>query len=233
MELYFGQTYGDNTISLDEDESNHLLKVNRKNIGDSVFVTDGEGRLFTTQLIEKTKRNCILEIKSVTQTKERNQKLHIAIAPTKSIDRLEWFLEKATESGIDEITFLVCRHSERRDLKEDRLKRVLIAAMKQSLKTFLPKLNPVIDFNDFVKRENADLKLIFTTTAPPEKNLKINYQKGTSLTALVGPEGDFHESELELAQNNGYIYTTLGPSRLRTETAGINVCMLYNFINSF
>ena len=151
MELYFGRTYRDNAISLDEDESNHLLKVNRKNIGDSVFVTDGEGRLFTTQLIEKTKQNCILEIKSVSQTKARNQKLHIAIAPTKSIDRLEWFLEKATESGIDEITFLVCRHSERRDLKEDRLKRVLIAAMKQSLKTFLPKLNPVIDFKDFIK----------------------------------------------------------------------------------
>jgi 16S rRNA (uracil1498-N3)-methyltransferase len=233
MELYYGQTSGDHTITLDEDESNHLIKVNRKNTGELVLVTDGEGSLFTTQLIEKTKRNCILEIKSVEKTQPRNQKLHIAIAPTKSIDRMEWFLEKATESGIDEITFLVCRHSERRELKEERLKRVLIAAMKQSLKTFLPKLNPLTDFKDFVNKEKEDVKLIFTTTASEEKNFKTNYQKNRPLTALIGPEGDFHESELELALQKGYIFTSLGHSRLRTETAGINVCMLFNFINSF
>ncbi len=233
MELYYGQTSGDNTITLDEDESNHLIKVNRKNTGESVLVTDGEGNLFTTQLIEKTKRNCILEIKSVEKTQPRNQKLHIAIAPTKNIDRMEWFLEKATECGIDEITFLVCRHSERRELKEDRLKRVLVAAMKQSLKTFLPKLNPITDFKDFVNKESDSVKLIFTMMASDEKNLNVNYQKGKSLTALIGPEGDFHESELEMAQKNGYVFTSLGNSRLRTETAGINVCMLFNFINSF
>lgn len=233
MELYYGQTSGDNTITLDEDESNHLIKVNRKNTGESVLVTDGEGNLFTTQLIEKTKRNCILEIKSVEKTQPRNQKLHIAIAPTKNIDRMEWFLEKATECGIDEITFLVCRHSERRELKEDRLKRVLVAAMKQSLKTFLPKLNPITDFKDFVNKESDSVKLIFTMMASEEKNLNVNYQKGKSLTALIGPEGDFHESELEMAQKNGYVFTSLGNSRLRTETAGINVCMLFNFINSF
>ncbi len=233
MELYYGQTSGYNMITLDEDESNHLIKVNRKNTGETVLVTDGEGNLFTTQLIEKTKRNCILEIKSVQETPARNQKLHIAIAPTKNIDRIEWFLEKATESGIDEITFLVCRHSERRELKEDRLKRVMVAAMKQSLKTFLPKLNPITDFKDFVNKERDNVKLIFTMMASEEKNLNVNYQKGKSLTALIGPEGDFHESELEIAQKNGYVFTSLGQSRLRTETAGINVCMLFNFINSF
>jgi 16S rRNA (uracil1498-N3)-methyltransferase len=231
MDLYYGKSSGNNII-LDEEESNHLINVRRAVNGHVVHVTDGHGNLFTTELIKTEKRNCTLQIIQTTVSSGKNYHLHIAIAPTKSIDRIEWFLEKATETGIDEITFLQCRHSERKEIKEERLNRVLIAAMKQSMKTFLPKLNPMIDFKTFMEKKNAGTLLICTMEAGETDSLKKNYKAGNDLLTLIGPEGDFHPDELALALKCGYKPTTLGSSRLRTETAALTVCTLFNFINS-
>ena len=231
MDLYFGKP-SDNKIILDEDESNHLINVKRVRNGDVVNVTDGEGHLYTTELLQTEKRICVLSICETIVNKKKPYRLHLAIAPTKSIDRIEWFLEKTTETGIDEISFLVCRHSERKEIKLDRLNRVILSAMKQSEKTYLPKINAIVDFKVFVNRVNADTKLICTLNSNEYKSLKNNYHAGDSLTSLIGPEGDFHPDEVALAIQNGYKPVTLGASRLRTETAALNVCTLFNFINS-
>lgn len=232
MELYYGRLSGDNRILLDEGESHHLLKVNRKKTGELVSVTDGEGRLFTARFTDLVKRNCLLEIEHTEISSPKKYRLHIAVAPTKSIDRMEWFLEKATEIGINEISFLVCRHSERKEIKVERLNRVLIAAMKQSLKTYLPVLNPILNYQEFVEAEREGIKIICSADAEEKSNFKKNYQPGETLTGLIGPEGDFQASEKELAQKNGYLATTLGESRLRTETAALTICTFFNFVNS-
>ena len=161
MELFFGKPSTEKIIILDEDESNHLINVKRSRKGDIIHVTDGEGNLFTTELGTIEKHNCTLSIHEVKSSPKKSTQLHIAIAPTKSIDRIEWFLEKATESGIDEISFLQCRYSERKEIKVERLNRVVVASMKQSLKTWLPKLNPMIDFKTFVTQPFTGDKLIF------------------------------------------------------------------------
>ncbi len=230
MELFFGNPSAENIIVLDEVESNHLINVKRSKKGDIIHVTDGEGNLFTTEISNIDKHNCSLSILEIKTTPRKLFRLHVAVAPTKNIDRIEWFLEKATETGIDEISFLQCRHSERKEIKMERLNRVVVSSIKQSLKTFLPKLNPMIDFKTFVSKDLQGEKLIFSTGAI--ENIKDNYRSGKSLIALIGPEGDFHDDELKLATENGYLPTSLGESRLRTETAAITVCTLFNFINS-
>ncbi len=230
MELFFGKPSAEKIIILDEVESNHLINVKRSKKGDVIHVTDGEGNLFTTEIVNIENHVCTLSILEVITTPPKTTTLHIAVAPTKNIDRIEWFLEKATETGIDEISFLQCRHSERKEIKMDRLNRVVVSSIKQSLKTFLPKLNPMIDFKSFVSHDFHGEKLIFSTGAV--ENLNQNYRSGKSLIALIGPEGDFHADELKLAIEKGYKPTSLGESRLRTETAALTVCTLFNFINS-
>lgn len=232
MDLYFGQPTG-NKIILDEDESNHLINVKRVRTGELVSVTDGEGYQYKTELFQVDKRLCILNILEKVFTAKKTFQLHLAIAPTKSIDRIEWFLEKATETGIDEISFLVCRHSERKEIKTERLKRVLISSMKQSMKTFLPKINPMVDFKTYVKGNFSAIKLICTMNTEGIERFKNNYSAGNNLNVLIGPEGDFHPEEIILAIQSGYKPTSLGSSRLRTETAAINVCTLFNFMNSY
>ncbi len=231
MELFYGIP-SDNLIILGEDESNHLIHVKRARSGDEVFVTDGLGHFFETTIQSIEKKQCTLQITS-TETKIRQPySLHIAIAPTKNIDRVEWFLEKATEIGIEEITFLICRHSERREIKTDRLMRVLISSMKQSLKPYLPKLNPITDYKTFIENHNSGTRLIFHMSAGDNNSLNTLYKANDNLLALIGPEGDFHADELELAGKNGFQQASLGSSRLRTETAALSICTIFNFINS-
>lgn len=232
MDLYFGHPSG-NKIILDEDESNHLINVKRVRAGELVSVTDGGGNLYKTELLQIEKRLCVLKILEIVLTPKRLFQLHLAIAPTKSIDRIEWFLEKAAETGIDEISFLVCRHSERKEIKTDRLQRVLISSMKQSMKTFLPKINPMVDFKSFVKENFSGIKLICTMNTEGMESFKNNYSAGNNLNVLIGPEGDFHPEEILFARQCGYKPTSLGSSRLRTETAALNVCTLFNFMNSY
>lgn len=232
MEFYYSKNIIGNQIFLDEDETTHLVKVKRFKTGEKVQVTDGEGCIYLSELTRVDKRQAVLEIQEKKKFEKRPYQLHIAIAPTKNIDRTEWFVEKATESGIEEITFLNCSHSERKIIKEERMKKVMIAAMKQSLKPFVPILNPLTDFNEFVERQQNCSKLICATSAPVTSTLHKNYHKGNSLLVLIGPEGDFHEKEISLALKNNFQLTNLGEARLRTETAALTVCTIYNFINS-
>ena len=231
MDLYYGKPSG-NKIILDSDESNHLINVKRIRTDDIIHVTDGVGNFYSAKIIGIEKRSCTLEIFETKTTDKNHFLLHIALAPTKNIDRIEWFLEKATETGIDEITFLQCRHSERKEIKTERLNRVLIAAMKQSIKSFLPELNPMTDFKKFITCNFSGTKVICTTNADKSETLKKIYLPGNPLIALIGPEGDFHTDEITLAVQNGFLPVSLGLSRMRTETAALNVCTLFNFINS-
>jgi 16S rRNA (uracil1498-N3)-methyltransferase len=228
MDYFFGQADGDSML-LSNEEFNHLKNVKRIKAGDLFMTTDGKGGLFTSRY---TGSVSVPEIVSKEIFLPKKYSLHIAVAPTKNIDRIEWFIEKAVETGIDEISFIQCRHSERKEIKSDRLMRVAIAAMKQSKKVFLPLINEIIPFNTFITKYKTDSKLLFTQTASTDSSFSKNYRASQSLVALIGPEGDFHESEIKLAVENGFIPTTLGDTRLRTETAALSVCTIFNFMNS-
>lgn len=232
MQIFYIPSVFGNPISLPEDESKHCVRVLRMNIGDTLQIVDGKGTLFTCQITNPHPKHC--EVKIVNEVHEfakRNFHLHIAIAPTKSIDRFEWFLEKATEIGVDVITPLLCEHSERKNLNHDRLERVLIAAMKQSVKAYLPKLNPLTPFNQFITSQHEQQKLIAYCGNYDEPHAKSLIEKGKSILSLIGPEGDFSPQEVDLAKLNGFSTVGLGPSRLRTETAGVVACAMANLIN--
>jgi 16S rRNA (uracil1498-N3)-methyltransferase len=232
MDYYFGKLSKENEVILDADEANHLVNVRRAKTGDLIHVTDGEGNLFVCEVRQVGKHICELSLLEKIKTPRPPYYIHIAIAPTKNIDRIEWFLEKATENGIDEVSFIICRHSERKEIKIERLQRVILAAMKQSQKTFLPKMNPAIDFKKFIITKTPGKKLICSMAAEKHDNLKRNYTAGESIVTLIGPEGDFHSDELSLASQLGYHAISLGNFRLRTETAALNVCTIVNFINA-
>ena len=225
-DYYFGHAEG-NTVVLSGEEFNHLKNVKRIKTGDTILVTDGNGNLFTCQFAGNNSPLTLVKCENFVR---KNYTLHIAVAPTKNIDRIEWFLEKAVESGIDIISFLQCRHSERKEIKTDRLTRVAIAAMKQSKKTFLPVINDMIGINEFIQKNHVGTKLIFTQNG--NGNFKSNYKANNGLLAVIGPEGDFHTDEINLAIENGFQSTSLGDSRLRTETAALTVCTLFNFLNT-
>lgn len=226
MDYYFGIAEGD-TVVLSPEEFNHLKNVKRIKSGDIVKVTDGMGNLFTCEF---TGNNSPLRLRSVETVWPKNYRLHIAVAPTKNTDRIEWFVEKAVETGIDTVTFIQCRHSERKEIKTERLTRVAIAAMKQSKKTFLPVINDMIPFSSFIRQNHDSVKLLFTQSGAGL--IRDKYKPGENLLALIGPEGDFNEDELKLAAENGFVATSLGNSRLRTETAALTVCTLFNFLNT-
>jgi 16S rRNA (uracil1498-N3)-methyltransferase len=226
MDYYYGIAEGD-YVRLSQEEFNHLKNVRRTRPGAHVLVTDGIGHLFVAEYTGEAE---VLKIVDVQTTPPPGQTLHIAIAPTKNIDRIEWFVEKAAETGIDFISFIRCRHSERKEIRTDRLMRVLISAVKQSNKSFLPVIHPLTGFTAFIERHHEGMKLIFSQGG--DHTFKNSYQKNTNLIGLIGPEGDFHHDEMELAKQHGFIPTTLGNERLRTETAGLAVCTLFNFVNS-
>jgi 16S rRNA (uracil1498-N3)-methyltransferase len=233
MQLYFCSDISSDFFSLNEEESRHCIGVLRHKKGDTIHVIDGKGGFYKTEIIGDNKKNCEVKIiETQTGYGKRNYHLHIAIAPTKNIERFEWFLEKATEIGIDEITPIICEHSERKDVKPERLNKVLVAAMKQSLKAYLPKLNPAIKFQSFVSQKNSHQKFICSCDAEKNNSLKKFYTKESDVLLLVGPEGDFSKEEIKLAEENKFHVITLGESRLRTETAGVVACEIINFINS-
>lgn len=233
MHLFYTPDIQGNSYTLNEDESNHCNKVLRLKNGDLVHLIDGVGGIYTAKIIEAHKKAVRLEVTHVEREfGKRNHHLHIAIAPTKNIDRIEWFLEKATEIGIDEITPIICDRSERKIVKEDRLEKVITAAMKQSLTAYHPQLNPAISFSQFIKQTIDATKLIAHCVENEEKQA-INQQivARHKYLILIGPEGDFSPKEIELALQNGYKPVTLGSTRLRTETAGLAACFEVNYIN--
>lgn len=221
-----------NTFVLDETESKHAIKVLRLNQGDEICLVDGKGSFYIAEINNAHQKKC--EVNIIKHEKEENNKprIHIAIAPTKNNDRLEWFIEKTTEIGISEISPIICDHSERKFLKTERLEKRAISAMKQSLKATLPLINDSINFKNFVNSiPETTEKYIAHCYNENQKHLKEIYPGSKDCVVLIGPEGDFSLQEVELALNNGFTPISLGKSRLRTETAGLVACNILNLIN--
>ena len=220
MQLFYLKNLEDE-ITLSSSESKHATKVLRKKEGDILYFTDGKGGLHKAKITFSDSKKCKLKIISSEQKeKQHNYYLHIAIAPTKNMDRFEWFLEKATEIGIDEITPIICRRSERKSIKNERGNRILLSAMKQSLKYYLPKLNPIISLNDFLKQDFQGDKYIAHCEDSNKLDLK-TVNKTDKTLILIGPEGDFSSKEIKFVLQNKFKAVNLGITRLRTETAGI------------
>lgn len=232
MILFFSSAIEGKLIRLDASESHHCLKVLRLGVNDLIHVTDGMGNLYEANISDITASRVTASItKTTASPANRGFRLHVAIAPTKNADRIEWFLEKSAEMGIDEITPVFCAHSERNRVNHERLHKILVSAAKQSLKTRLPQLNEAVAFKDFILKPIAGLKLIASCHSGGEKEIQQVYARGQEVVILIGPEGDFSISEIESAMNAGYIPVSLGESRLRTETAGIFVTAVVNLMN--
>jgi len=218
-------------ISLDAEESNHCTRVLRMRMGDSIHLTDGRGNLYSGSLVSEHPKHCEVAVEFLHATPKKPYRLHIAIAPTKSIDRFEWFLEKATEIGIDEITPLLCERSERTNIRIDRLQKILVSAMKQSMNLHLPILNHPLHSELFISQVTGNQKYIGYIEEKQEVHLKQLMKPADDVVLMIGPEGDFTTREVDLAQSQGFICVSLGDSRLRTETAGIVGCMIVNLGN--
>jgi conserved hypothetical protein TIGR00046 len=224
MQLFFNPNISKTTTTLtfDKIESKHIVRVLRKKEGDVLNITNGKGLLFDVEIIVANDKKCAAKI---IDCKEKPKPwpyyLHVAIAPTKNNDRLEWFLEKATEIGIDEITPIICQNSERRVVKLERLEKIIQSAAKQSLKFTLPKLNAPVKYNAFISQKLAG-NIYIAHCADAEKNhLKTHVKPLEKTTVLIGPEGDFSEQEIKQALEKNIIPVSLGTSRLRTETAAL------------
>lgn len=227
MQLFYNPDISENDkqIVFPRDESKHIAKVLRKKEGDILKVTNGEGFLFSAEIIQADINQCVAKVLQVEKEAEAAYSLHMAVAPTKMNDRYEWFLEKATEIGVDEITPVICDHSERKHVKLNRFERVLQSAMKQSLHLSFPNLHEPLSFSEFIKAEVQGQKFIaHCEEGKPRKPLKDQLKPGEKVTILIGPEGDFSSEEIELALKHGWQPVSLGNSRLRTETAAIVAC---------
>lgn len=217
---------------LNEEESKHAVRVLRLSPGDEVQLIDGRGGFYIALIKDAHPKRTILDITSVTtEYQKRNHYLHIAVAPTKNIERLEWFLEKATEIGIDEVSLIICQRSERKEARADRLNRIITSAVKQSIKAYHPVLNEAVPLSKFISSVSAGEKFIAHCAEGEKQSLKELIEAGGRYTILIGPEGDFTPAEIDAALNNGYKAITLGDSRLRTETAALEACFEVNFLN--
>ncbi len=232
MHLFYTPNLIANTYTLQQEESLHCIKVLRLKEGDEIFLTDGLGNLYKTRITIADSRNCEVEVvEKYAEFEKRAYRLHIAIAPTKNIARFEWFLEKATEIGIDEITPVICDHSIRKDIRIDRMQKIITSAMKQSLKAYHPILHQPVKMSDFVKKEFLGQKIIACCNGDERLSLKDIYKPHHDAVIAIGPEGDFSEEEINLALGYNFTPVSLGRSRLRTETAALTVCQSLYFIN--
>ncbi|MCP4053167.1 MAG: 16S rRNA (uracil(1498)-N(3))-methyltransferase [Mesoflavibacter sp.] len=233
MQLFYNSDISEqnNTFTFPKDESRHIVKVLRKKVGDTLYITNGKGFLFTAKITIADQKNCVVSIENSKFKKPTDYQLHLAVAPTKMNDRYEWFLEKATEIGITSITPIFCDHSERKNVKLDRFEKILQSAMKQSLHLYLPTLNQPISFKDYINKDFSGDLFIAHCEETDKKSLKSEIKPNTETTILIGPEGDFSVNEIETAIKNKFIPVTLGNTRLRTETAAIIACHSVAFIN--
>ncbi len=231
MQVFFAPNLKKITYQLTEEESKHAIKVLRLELGEEVCLIDGKGGLYYGIIDDvHPKKTIVRIIEKIEQYGRRNYRLHMAVAPTKSIDRLEWFLEKATEIGIDEVTPIVSQHSERKTIKPERLEKIILSAAKQSIKAYLPHLNPLQSFADFVRNQQEGARFIAHCGANPKPSLKSVLQEKQDVLILIGPEGDFSPEEVALALDAGFKEVHLGKSRLRTETAGVVACHTVNLL---
>ncbi|MEX2514487.1 MAG: 16S rRNA (uracil(1498)-N(3))-methyltransferase [Cyclobacteriaceae bacterium] len=233
MQLFFHDKIRGTTFELDQKESGHIAKVLRKNIGDMIYFTNGKGSLFTCMLEDNNPLKCRLKVIEQSFTPPEKFHIHLAIAPTKNTDRMEWMLEKLTEMGIDEITFLKTTRIERNRINLDRMEKKLVAACKQSFKTWLPHLNDMVDFNDLIidKTFQTHQRFIAYIDKDNTGHLINLAQPSQSYLVLIGPEGDFSPGEIEAARKNGFQSCSLGKHRLRTETAGLVAVHTLNLLN--
>ncbi|HEY8930629.1 MAG TPA: 16S rRNA (uracil(1498)-N(3))-methyltransferase [Mucilaginibacter sp.] len=217
---------------LNEEESKHAIRVMRLEKGDEVQLIDGRGGLYTASILDPHPKRTILQINSAVQAfNKRSHYLHIAIAPTKNIERTEWFLEKATEIGIDEISLIICQRSERKEAKTERLNKIITSAIKQSLKAYHPVLNEPVALNKLLSQPFDGQKYIAHCEPGEKLSLRNDLQPNGKYLILIGPEGDFAPAEIEEALKNNFKPITLGESRLRTETAALEACFEVNFLN--
>ncbi len=231
MHLFYQPNFSE-ISALTDDEAFHAAKVLRLREGEAVQVTDGKGSWFEAKVRQTTPKRCDLQIVQQTSCQPRPYSIEIALAPTKNLDRIEWFVEKATEIGIDKISFFYTKHSERRTMKLERLQKIAVSAMKQSLQAYLPEITEVGDFEKWLLTLSkfgtlTKLSQKFIAHLPdnqvPEHLLK-KALPGQNYTVLIGPEGDFTEAEIQLTQQNDFQMVTLGNTRLRTETAALVAC---------
>ena len=231
MQIFYAPDIATNP-ELPEEEANHCVRVLRLNEGDEILVTDGKGTFYKAAIRRANTKHCEISIlENWRQPALWNFKLHIAVAPTKNMDRMEWFVEKATEIGIDTITCLNCRFSERKEVKTARLEKILFSAMKQSQKATLPRLNGMTDFKRFISEPFDGRKFIAHCEEEEKPLLKHVYHPGENALILIGPEGDFSTEEIRLAEKNGFEAISLGESRLRTETAALVACHTIHVLN--
>ena len=235
MHIFYTPDIGETeNYTFSAEESKHSLKVLRLKKNDELQLIDGKGNLFYAKITDVTSGRCSVSIeKKIAGFNKRNYYIHIAIAPTKNIDRFEWFVEKSTEIGIDEITPLLCSHSERKTIKSERLERVVISAMKQSVIAKKPVLNEMTTFAEFIESSGNmnGMKLIAHCSEGERKNPSDVYHPGLNALILIGPEGDFTTDEIQLALKSSFSPVTLGINRLRTETAGVVACHTISILN--
>jgi len=234
MQLFYNPRL-DNSASqfvFDAVESSHIVKVLRKKEGDTLQITNGKGYLFEARIVDADVKKCKAEIISTTKKHRKMYWFHLVVAPTKNNDRFEWFLEKATEIGVNEITPIICERSERKIIKPERMEKVIQSAMKQSLQAYLPKLNKAVTFKEFIDQPREGLLFIAHCDDDEKMELKRRVAPDKDITILIGPEGDFSRQEIITAYENGFLPVSLGENRLRTETAAIVACTTVNMINN-
>ncbi|MEO8146696.1 MAG: 16S rRNA (uracil(1498)-N(3))-methyltransferase [Bacteroidia bacterium] len=232
MHIFFCENLDSETALLSEEESKHAIQVLRLRNNDAVHVIDGKGKFCDAIILDAHSKKCELKIENCKiDFQKHNYHFHIAIAPTKQMERYEWFIEKAVELGVDEITPLLCHDSVRTNLRIDRLQKVILSAVKQSIQAHLPKLNEAISFNDFAKKEFETIKMIAHCDEGNKKMMQDVIIKKQNALLLIGPEGDFTPNEISLALQNNFEAVSLGETRLRTETAGVYACSVMRMIN--
>lgn len=220
------------TVSFPEDESKHIVRVLRMREGDGFCVTDGKGNMYDAELIDAHPKRATVILSNQRRGYDvRDFRVSIAIAPTKLNERTEWFLEKATEIGIDEVKLFSSYHSERRTVNLERFKKIVVSAMKQSVKSKMPQLDEMVSFDKLVRQDFAGQKFIAWIDEDVNEQLCDLYKKGENALVLIGPEGDFSKEEVALAKDNGFIPVSLGDARLRTETAAVVACHTIQLIN--
>jgi 16S rRNA (uracil1498-N3)-methyltransferase len=233
MQLFYTSSVSGNLLLLDEKESKHCVRVLRMKRGDKVTATDGRGNIFEGIISNPDQQRCEITVTGVhSDPGIRNYRIHIAISPLKNPERFEWFTEKCVEIGIDEITPVICRNTEKHTIKYNRVNSIILSAMKQSVKTIKTELNATCSFGDFIRKETTGKRMIaHCSTAGKRESLNDTYARGENVTIMIGPEGDFSHEEITYAVTHGFIPVHLGTSRLRSETAGIVACHSIYILN--
>ncbi len=227
MQIFFSEHIVGDEIILPEEESAHCIRVMRLTVEDIIYVINGKGGLYEARIEKADSKACHLKtIRFIPVTRPRKNNIHIAISPTKNIDRFEWFVEKAVEIGIDAITPILCQRSERKVIKTERLQKLVLSTMKQAIVTEFPLINELTPFDKFIKEKSGADRFIAHCEASPKKPLAEVCSKSNDTIILIGPEGDFSPQEISLAETAGFIPVSLGSNRLRTETAGIVACCI-------